>query len=233
MSRQRVWFAIEAKSFELTVNGVGRRQRNVITERSRGAVEWIRFGEEGVRTLLKGVEVCCKGKVPENWRQDWKEGTRVFKLECGSNKAGRFLRCMVRDCEGKKHSIFFPEGKGLVNEWAVLAGKLKEVGVKMLQEKEEEPPSNFARSGECSETDRPFAEVVKHQRRGDNTIWVDTGESHIRSSVGTLKNCLVGRWEECSDARPSVKEVESWAKVVGRLKGGLKVGFLNNELLIF
>ena len=58
-------------------------------------------------------------------------------------------------------------------------------------------------------------------------------ESHIRRSVGTLKNCLVGRWEECPDACLSVKEVESWAKVVWRLKGGLRVGFLNNELLNF
>ena len=130
-SRKRVWFAIEAKSFELTVDGVGRRQKYVITERSRAVVAWIRFGEEGVRTLVKGVEVCCKEKVPENRRQDWKEGKRVFKLECGSNKAGRFLQCMVRDGEGKKHSIFFPEGKGLINGWSILAGKLKEVGVKM------------------------------------------------------------------------------------------------------
>ena len=146
-SRQRVWFAIEAKSFELTVGGVGRRQKYVITERSRDVVAWIRFGEEGVRTLLKGVEVCCKEKVPENWRQDWKEGKRVFKLECGSNKAGRFLQCMVRDGEGKKHSIFFSERKGFVNRWSILAGKLKEVGVKMSQEKEEKLLSNFEISG--------------------------------------------------------------------------------------
>ena len=39
MTWQRVRFAIEAKSFELTVDGEGRRQRNVITERSRGVVE--------------------------------------------------------------------------------------------------------------------------------------------------------------------------------------------------
>ena len=44
---------------------------------------------------------------------------------------------MVRDGEGKKHSIFFPEGKDLVNGWSILAEKLKEVGVKMPQEKEE------------------------------------------------------------------------------------------------
>ena len=113
--RKRVWFTIEAKSFEIIVDGVGRRLKYVITERSRGVVAWIRFGEEGVRTLLKGVEACCREKATENWRKDWKEGKRIFKLGCGSNKAGRFLQCMVRDEEGKKHCIFFPAGKGLVN----------------------------------------------------------------------------------------------------------------------
>ena len=49
---------------------------------------------------------------------------------------------------------------------------------------------------------------------------MDTGESHIRSSLGTLKNCLVGSWKERSDALSSVKEVQSWAKVVWRLKEG-------------
>ena len=45
-------------------------------------VAWIRFGEEGLHALLKGVEVCCREKVAENWRQEWREGKRVFKLEC-------------------------------------------------------------------------------------------------------------------------------------------------------
>ena len=59
-SRQRVCFAIEAKSFELTVEGVGRRQKYVITERSRGVVAWICVGEEGVRTLLRVLKCVVK-----------------------------------------------------------------------------------------------------------------------------------------------------------------------------
>ena len=46
----------------------------------------------------------------------------------------------MRDGEGKKHNIFFSEGKGFVNGWSLLAGKLKEVGV--LQEKGKKPPSS-------------------------------------------------------------------------------------------
>ena len=59
------------------------------------------------------------------------------------------------------------------------------------------------------------------------------GESHLRSSLGSLKNCLVGSWKESPDALPLVKEVESWAKAVWRLKEGLMVAFLNNDLFIF
>ena len=103
----------------------------------------------------------------------------------------------------------------------------------MSQENEEKLLSNFERFGGCSETVRSFAKVVKYQGRGDNTIWVDTGESHLRSSLGTLRNCLVGSWKEHLDALPSVKKVESWAKAMWRLKGGLMVAFLNNDLLIF
>ena len=61
----------------------------------------------------------------------------------------------------------------------------------MSQENEEKLLSSFERFGWCSETVRSFAKVVKYQGRGDNTIWVDTSESHLRCSLGTLKNCLV------------------------------------------
>ena len=51
--------------------------------------------------------------------------------------------------------------------------------------------------------------------------------------MGILKNCLVGVWKERPGIVPSVKEVESWAKVVWRLNGGLTVAYLNNDLMSF
>ena len=69
--------------------------------------------------------------------------------------------------------------------------------------------------GGCLEIVRSFAEVAKYQGSGDNTIWVDTGESHLRSSLGTLKNCLVGSWKERLDALPSVKEVDRGQRQCG------------------
>ena len=44
---------------------------------------------------------------------------------------------------------------------------------------------------------------------------------------GVLQNCLVGKWREVPEPRPSVKEVESWAKTVWRLKGEVLIAFLH------
>ena len=99
--------------------------------------------------------------------------------------------------------------------------------------REKKPPSNPGCYVGCPETGPSFIEDVKYQRSRDNTIWVDAGEFHPRSSMGTLKNYLVGSWKELPDALPSAKEVESWAKMVWRLKGGPMVVSLNNDMLLF
>ena len=51
----RRWFSVDSKSFEFKVEGEGRKAQVIITERRRGRSSWIRFREEGVRILLKGV----------------------------------------------------------------------------------------------------------------------------------------------------------------------------------
>ena len=60
------WFSVDAKYFEILVEGEERNQKGCIMERSRGLVSWIHFGEEGLRNLLKGVEICCRDARPEN-----------------------------------------------------------------------------------------------------------------------------------------------------------------------
>ena len=52
----RRWFAVDSKSFEFSEEGEGRKVKVFIIERSKGRVSWIRFGEEGAKVLLKGVE---------------------------------------------------------------------------------------------------------------------------------------------------------------------------------
>ena len=103
------WFAVEAKSFEITVEGEGKKTKYFITERSRGRASWIRFGVEGLFNLLKGVEECCNASTPVSRSLVWRENGSFFRLESKENKDGRYLFCSSKDVEGKKHRLFFPE----------------------------------------------------------------------------------------------------------------------------
>ena len=120
----RSWFAVEAKSFEILVEDVGGKLKGCIWKRSRGVSSWVRFGEASLCCLLDGVETCCREDGNKRWIIDWEEGERKYRLEHCSNKAGRFLLCSVRDLEGKRYCIIFPEGKGLIGGWNSLADKL-------------------------------------------------------------------------------------------------------------
>ena len=57
---ERCWFAVEAKTFDLSVEVVGGKLKGIIVERSRGFFAWIRFWEQGLSCLLEGVETCCR-----------------------------------------------------------------------------------------------------------------------------------------------------------------------------
>ena len=55
---------VESKSFEVTMEGERKKTKIFITERSRGIASWIRFGVEGMKNLLSGVEELCQDFVP-------------------------------------------------------------------------------------------------------------------------------------------------------------------------
>ena len=47
------------------MEGSGSKLKGYVIERSKGLVSWIRFGELGLKSLLKGVTECCREQVPE------------------------------------------------------------------------------------------------------------------------------------------------------------------------
>ena len=108
----KCWFAVESMAFEISIEEVRGKLRGTIWERSKGLSSWIRFGEKGLSLLLEGVEVWCKGESNSRLLKVWDEETRKFRLERRSNVAGIFLLCSVRDVEGKKFCLVFPEGNG-------------------------------------------------------------------------------------------------------------------------
>ena len=210
------------------MEGVGRRKLFFIIEKSKGGISWIWFGDGSLGSLLKGVNECRRKKVSDKWRLEWREEKRSFSLKSRANKAGRFLLCEVRDGEGKKHSLIFPEGKDKKKGWDNLANKLEELGINDKQEEK----STFQAVN--IQTDRrSFADTVKLQRSHANTIWVDARDPDPSSSWGTLKNCMVGSWKKTPDLIPSTRELESWVRAVWKLKGGVSVAFLNRDLMLF
>ena len=130
MRGSKKWFFVDLKSFEVLVEGEGRFVKGFITERRKGLVSWIRFGGEGLRTLVKSIEIYCNEGVHIKRTFEWRENGRFYKMESHRNDAGNYMSCLVTDGEGKRHKIFIPEGRGLIKGWVVLADKLREFGIK-------------------------------------------------------------------------------------------------------
>ena len=56
------WFAMESKTFEISIEEVRGKQRRIILEMSKDFSSWIKFGENSLSYLLEGVEDWCRGK---------------------------------------------------------------------------------------------------------------------------------------------------------------------------
>ena len=106
-NRNKNWFVVESKSFEISTEGEGRKVKIFITERSKGLSSWIQFGEEGMRNLLKGVEVSCRDPSLIRRAFEWKEIGGTYRLDQRVNDVKRYLRCFSTDVEGKRHRLFF------------------------------------------------------------------------------------------------------------------------------
>ena len=116
----KTWFAFKAKSFDIEVE-VKKGLRGCIWERRKGITSWIKFGGRSLTRLLMGLEACGRASSVSGWGNVWEEEGRRYKMEKGSNQAGVFIRCLVRDSGGKSYNLMFPEGKGVVGGWRILA----------------------------------------------------------------------------------------------------------------
>ncbi|RVW56016.1 LINE-1 reverse transcriptase-like [Vitis vinifera] len=223
------WFAVESKSFEISIEEIRGRLRGTIWERSKGLSSWIRFGEKGLSLLLEGVEAWCRGESTSKLLKVWDEGARKFSLECRSNAAGRFLLCSVRDAERKKFCLVFPEGSGLVGGWVLLAKNLRALGVSPTEGRisfqsvpsmgKEESNANTSEKGSSS-----YAEVVKGKKGMPvESMRVNLGEKAIMCREEQLGRCLVGCFGGSSESIPSLPSLKRWAYEVWLLKGEIRI----------
>ena len=130
----KCWVAIESKTFEVSIEEVRGKLKGTIVERSRGLSSWIRFGALSLRKLLEGFEGCCREEKEGRMVKVWEEEGRKFRLERRVNGAGRYVLCSVVDVETKGFCFVFRQGKGLLEGWAILAEKLRALGVVTQEE---------------------------------------------------------------------------------------------------
>ena len=194
----RRWFSVDSKSFEIKVEGEGRKAQVIITERRRGRSSWIRFREEGVRILLKGVESFRRetGKISEG--VEWWENGRRYSLDLKENAAGRFILCSVADEDGKRHRMFFPEGGGLVNGWTLLGEALQDMGFKVSRGEKRKP----ATINLLGKTENLMGDQIKNQPRAvtrapdyQDALWLDISDHILKRDLGVLKDGVVGSWK--------------------------------------
>ena len=232
------WFGVELKSFEIGIEEFKGKMRGKICERGPKFSSWIRFGGKGLSLLLEGVESCCGLKERVLFRKFWSEGDRDYSLELCSNIAGRFLFCVVRVAENKRFSLAFPEGRGLVGGWKILASKLRSLGVSPLQWKgalSENPMPSQALPSRSEEKkiqmDRDTS-TLRDCSAPHDAIWLEIEKKIIDRNKELLGRCLVGIWEGDSGRLPNLVSFGSWAKNSWFLEGNLWLSNIRENLLL-
>ena len=131
---------------------------------------------------------------------EWKENGRSYRLVCRENAVGGFIFCSIMDVDGKRHRLFFLEGKGLIKGWALLAEVLRGLDTKTnTEEKRQYREAKIQRKEEYSRGgpshDLSFAEATKNGGVKRDTVWLDVSDCMPRGELGTLKYCLVRSWK--------------------------------------
>ncbi|RVW52772.1 hypothetical protein CK203_076653 [Vitis vinifera] len=138
---RRMLFAVDSKSFEISMDVFGEKLKGIIVERSKGLTSWIKFGSLSLCCLLEEWRPIVGVSLFQRFVKSWEDGGRKFKLESRANEAGRFLLSFVVDSETKRHCLMFPKGKGILGGWVFLAEKLRSLRVSTRDEPRGSPLS--------------------------------------------------------------------------------------------
>ena len=162
---------------------------------------------------------------------------RQFKLECRSNSAGTFIRCTVRDSSAKRHCLIFPEGKGLANGWALLAKKLRSLGVdykkKVEVRKRSEKEVKKVVKGNSTSAASYVEKVILGLNGTIEKVRISLGKEEIRDKLRRLDCCLVGWRDKGSSPIPDLKSLKRHVWTSWDVSGSLNVAELGRGLWMF
>ncbi|RVW42422.1 hypothetical protein CK203_070908 [Vitis vinifera] len=234
----KCWVAIESKTFEVSIEEIKGKLKGIIVERSRGFSSWIRFGVSSLRKLLECFEECCREEKKGRLVKVWEEEGRKFRLERHVNGAGRYVLCSVVDVEAKRFCLVFPEGKGVIGGWAILAEKLRALGIVTKKEDKGVEATQINSKKKDATLDDEEERCIGKKKQGEKKsvldvakgpagrvgeeLWLQAGGRGLRRREEVLGRCLVGRWEG------AVMEMEldlfkNWGKRSWNLRKGIKV----------
>ena len=144
-----------------------------------------------------GLEAYARAPSVSAWGNFWEEKGRRYRMEKGSNQAGSFIRCLVRDLGGKSYNLMFSEGKGVAGDWKILAKKLCQLGVRSNKEAQREEKLEKPRREEkrrktstkslprlLKTTPSSFAKILKSEKITlAGGICVEVGEGEVRERL--------------------------------------------------
>ncbi|WKA10977.1 hypothetical protein VitviT2T_028516 [Vitis vinifera] len=196
-------------------------------------------GSHPLKTMLKdgyllefpqnfeaGVEDRCRGESSSRRLKVWEEGGRKYRLECRSNEVGRYLLCSVRNLEAKRFCLVFPEGKGLVGGWLVLAQKLRALGISIpALSKGDLGTSNSEKDGyrvKGKEKGKGVYAEAMRKETGElgEALWVHVGNRDLLKREEQLSCCLVGCFGDSVEVVPSLSLLKEWAYESGLSREG-------------
>ena len=121
-----LFFFVESKSFEFSVEEGGSFFLLHIFERSRDSLQSVFMGKECAKRLLSIMENFIFSKSREHFAHSVRDGETVFILQSGSNAHGDFLMIseLLHGC--RKGFLVIPEGR-MSNGWRGFVWHLKKV----------------------------------------------------------------------------------------------------------
>ena len=128
--------------------------------------------------------------------------------------------------EAKKYCLVFPEGKGILGGWALLAEKLR--SPRVLTHDEPKGVFDFFRTESRvgapeGKAKNSYVDTVKSRvRRLGKAVWLQLGEKDVLSGRELLDRCLVGRWGESPLPAPNLFALGSWGRSHWNPKRGVK-----------
>ena len=106
-----IFFFIESKTFEFSVEEGGTYYMLRIYERFKDSLQLVFMGKESAKRLLTYVEDLMSNIPPGNFARTFRDGSKVFILQLGSNVHGSFLMISKLLHGPRKGSIIVPEGR--------------------------------------------------------------------------------------------------------------------------